>query len=316
MTDESSKNFSPLCLDPTQPTSRRELASSLAAAWTSLLVQTFENPAEVEAFETAPTPDLNLVLIARGTREIESFSGGRWKKATLQPGDGGMTAGGTTNRLRLSSPNSEVVQTINIFIPAYYFAAAAEEYRRAGMPSQLEQPDSLAFADPVISHTAFSLLEAIKTGAPNLYAESAAQFLATHLLAKNSRWRTPITATRNPGELSDRRLKRVLGFMQQHCAENLTLDQLAAEAGISRFHFITLFKQAVGTTPHQYLIRLRLERAAELLEETDLSIRMIATSCGFVALSHFSDLFQRRFGQTASAYRRASLSSIRSKKSR
>lgn len=316
MTDELSKIFSPLCLDKTQRVPRRELASSLAAGWTSLLVQTFENPAAVEAFETSPTPDLNLVLIARGTREIESFSGGRWKKATLQPGDGGMTAGGRTNRLRLSAPTSETVHTINIYIPAYYFAAAAEEYRRAGTSSRLEQPDSLAFNDPIVSHTAFSLLEAIKTGAPNLYAESAAQFLAAHLLAKNSRWRAPITAARNPGELNDLRLKRVLEFMRQHCAENLTLDQLAAEAGISRFHFITLFKQAIGITPHQYLIRLRLERAAELLEETDLSIRMIATSCGFVALSHFSDLFRRYFGQTASEYRRTSLSSILPKKSR
>ena len=192
----------------------------------------------------------------------------------------------------------------------------AEEYRRAGTSSRLEQPDTLAFTDQTIAQTAFSLLEAVKTGAPNLYAESAAQFLATHLLAKNSRWRSSVTAPRDSGGLTDSRLKRVLDFMQHHFAENLTLDRLASEAGISRFHFIVLFKQAVGITPHQYLIRLRLERAAELLKETDHSVLMIATDCGFVKLSHFSDVFQRHFGQTAFEYRRNSQGTSHSKKRR
>lgn len=315
MTDESRKDFSPLCLDKAKEVPRRELESSLAAGWTSLLVQRLEGPAQNEEFETLPIPDFSLVLVAGGAREIESFSGGRWKKAFLQPGDGGMTASGKTNRLRLGSTVSESSQTIHIYIPAYYFAAAAEEYRRAGTSSSLEQPDTLAFSDPVVSQTAFSLVEAMKTGAPNLYAESAAQFLVVHLLAKNSRWRALFAAARNPGELSDYRLKRVLEFMRQHSAENLSLDQLAAEAGISRFHFIALFKQAVGTTPHQYMLQLRLECAAELLEKTDLSIRMIAENCGFHALSHFSDSFQRHFGQTASDYRRTSLKSVHFKKS-
>ncbi len=232
----------------------------------------------------------------------------------MQPGDGGMTASGRTDRLRLGLPVSSPPQTIHIYIPAYYFAAAAEQYRRAGTVARLEQPDALAFTDRTIAQTAFSLLEAVNGGAPNLYAESAAQFLAAHLLAQNSRWRPAFTTERNPGKLTDVRLKRVLKFMRHRRAENLTLDELSSEAGISRFHFITLFRQAVGLTPHQYLVRLRLECAAEMLRETGDSIRMIAANCGFVALSHFSDSFQRHFGQTASEYRSISRGAIRSKK--
>lgn len=307
MSDNLSKNFSPLSLEKYKHSSPLKIASSLTAGWTSLLVQSFDNPAHIDEFVTTPIPDLSLILVAKGTREIESYSGTGWKKALLHPGDGGMTASGKTDRLRLSSPTDNVVRTINICLPAYYFSAAAEEYRRAGTGSRLEQPDSLGFNDPVVAQTAFALVEAIKIGAPNLYAESAAQFLATHFLAKNSRWRAPISAPRNPGELTDPRLKRVLEYMQHHRTENLSLDRLALEAGISRFHFITLFKKAVGATPHQHLIRLRLERAAELLTKTDAGIEMIAINCGFVALSHFSRAFRQHFNQSASEYRRAHL---------
>jgi AraC family transcriptional regulator len=112
---------------------------------------------------------------------------------------------------------------------------------------------------------------------------------------------------RNPGVITDRRLARVLELMRHHSAENLTVAELAKEAGVSQFHFIHLFKKACGTTPHQYLLKLRLEQAAELLRTTDLSIQAIAAQCGFVAASHFSAAFRRQFGRTASEYKSAVL---------
>ncbi len=307
MTDRSGKDFSRLSLVKKKLIQRRELATSLAVGWTSLFVQHLEGPARAEEFESLPVPDFKLVVIASGARKIESNSGGKWKKTFFQPGDTEMTASGRPNRLRLGIPLvPEPARTIHIFIPAYYFEAAAEEYRRAGTTSVFEPPDTLTFSDPVVFQTALSLLDAIETGAPNLYAEATAQFFATHLLAYYSRRREPFTTTRDPGRLPDFRLKRVLEFMRVHCTENLTLAELASEAGISRFHFITVFKRSLGTTPHQYFVKLRLERAAEMLGETDFSVQMIAASCGFIALSHFSHSFQRHFGQTATDYRRLS----------
>lgn len=303
--DELSTSFSPLSLDwIKKPFPQRELESSLSAGWTSLLVRSFESSVIFQSFETCATPDLSAVIQTQGISEVESFSGGRWKKATILSGSGGLTAGDTTDRLRIRRLDSTPVRFVNIHIPAYYLAAAHDEYRRAGSVSTLEQPDAHGLTDPLLAQTAFALLEAVKAGAPNLYAESAAQFLATHLLAKNSPWRASVTRARKPGALTDRRLERVLEFMRYHYAENLSLDQLAAEAGISRFHFIEVFKQAVGETPVQYLLRHRLDCAAELLVKTDLSLQQIAENCGFITLSHFSAAFRRCFGQTASEYRR------------
>ena len=310
MTDESGKNYSPLSLDRAKRATLREVTSSRVAEWTSLLVQKFEHSAQFEEYISKPTPDLSLVLVLKGIVAVESFSGGGWKRAVLQPGDSCMTAGGETDRHRIHSLTPNFIQALHIYIPAYYFAATAAEYRRAGTSSQLEQPNSLGFNDPVVVQMGFALMEAVQTGAPNLYAESAAQFLATHLLSMHNRRSEPATGWRNPGIIADRRLARVLEFMRHHYAENLTLDRLAREAGISRFHFINLFKKACGATPHQYLVKLRLERAAELIEKTDLSIQAIAANCGFVAPSHFSSAFQKRFAQTASEYRRTVSGSI------
>lgn len=311
MTNESEKTFSPLCLERAKRATLRVVESSLAAGWTSLLVQTLENSARFDEYINTPIPDLSLALVIKGIGAVESFSDSECKKVVMQAGDSCMTAGGKTDRHRLQSLTSNVIQTLHVYIPAYYFAAAADEYRRAGTASQLEQPDSLGFTDPVIVQTGLALIEAVKTGAPNLYAESAAQFLATHLLSMPSRWSEPATGWRNPGVIADRRLARVLEFMEHHSAENLTLAQLAREAGVSRFHFINLFKKACGVTPHQYLVKLRLKRAAELLKKTNLSIQAIAANCGFVAPSHFSSAFHKHFGQTASEYQRAVSGSTR-----
>jgi AraC family transcriptional regulator len=311
MTDESEKTFSPLCLERAKRATVREVASSLAAEWTALFVQTLESSARFEEYIHSPIPDLSLAVVVNGAGAVESFSGGERQKAVMRSGDVCMTAGGRADHHRIKSLTSNAIQTLHIYIPAYHFARVADEYARAGTASRLEQPDALGFTDPVVVQTGFALIQAVEIGAPNLYAESAAQFLATHLLLTHSRRSASAADWRNPGAITDRRLARVLEFIGHHCTENLTLDQIAREAGISRFHFITLFKKACGVTPHQYLLKLRLERAAELINTTDLSIQAIAANCGFVAPSHFSAAFRKHFGQTASEYQRTVSGSTR-----
>lgn len=276
---------------------------STAAGWTSLLLQSYESPHSAEPFETSPSPDQLIVLVTRGEFEIESFSNGSWKKASYRPGFGGMTAAGKTSRLRWQSKNSASHQTLHLYIPQFFFNAAADEYRRAGVPFRLNQPDALFFRDPLVFHAMLSLKEAVKFGAANLYAESVARFLAKHLLSLHGGWSEPASGIRNPGAISDRRLERVLEFMEHHYAENLSLAELSKEAGISRFHFVNLFKKACGATPHQYLVRLRMNAAALLLEDANLSVKEIAAKSGYAEPAHFTRTFQKYFSQTPSAYR-------------
>ncbi len=281
----------------------RMLACSLQAGWTSLLVRTFEEPTVNEGFETACSPDLLVVLVMRGSYTIESFSDGLWRSADYRPGLGGMTACGRTSRLRWSSLSSKPQESLHIYIPHCLLSATAEEYRRSGVAYRNTTPDALLLDDPVIARLGFTLLEAMQVGAGDLYAQSAAQFMVSHLLSRHSRWPSPSVRARKRGELKDRRLLRVLEYMRAHYADALTLDKLAREAGVSRFYFVQLFKNATGSTPHQYLTGLRMQNAADLLTETTFDVIEVAIACGYQSAAHFGAAFKQRFGCSPSEFR-------------
>ena len=86
-------------------------------------------------------------------------------------------------------------------------------------------------------------------------------------------------------------------------SEQLTVDDLAAAAGLSRAHFTREFRTAFGETPHAYLLTRRLERAAALLRNTDRSIADVCFSVGLQSVGSFTTSFKRAFGATPAAYR-------------
>lgn len=101
-----------------------------------------------------------------------------------------------------------------------------------------------------------------------------------------------------------RRLCKARRFMLDHLDSPLDLDTLAQVACLSKYHFIRLFKEVYGQTPRQYLISRRLERASDLLKESDLSFHEICHEVGLKDSSSFGRLFKRSFGATPHLYRR------------
>lgn len=93
-------------------------------------------------------------------------------------------------------------------------------------------------------------------------------------------------------------------WIEAHAAEPIDLDEAAKTAGLSPFHFLRLFRRALGVTPHQYLIRTRLRRAARRLAEDTLSITEIAYEVGFADLSNFVRSFHRAAGVPPRRFRR------------
>jgi len=87
--------------------------------------------------------------------------------------------------------------------------------------------------------------------------------------------------------------------------QELTLQQLAADCGLSEYHYLRLFAQALGVTPHQYLVRSRLRPAARLLAESEQPITEIALDAGFADLSNFVRSFRRAAGVSPRHFRRA-----------
>lgn len=101
-----------------------------------------------------------------------------------------------------------------------------------------------------------------------------------------------------------RRLCKARRYMLDHLDSPLDLDTLAQVACLSKYHFIRLFKEVYGQTPRQYLISRRLERASDLLKESDLSFHEICHEVGLKDSSSFGRLFKRSFGATPHLYRR------------
>ena len=92
--------------------------------------------------------------------------------------------------------------------------------------------------------------------------------------------------------------------MESHFSEKITLDTFGSLSGYAPLHFLRLFKQSVGTTPHAYLTDIRLRNAKMLLESTTLSTAEIAEKCGFESVSHFQVLFKKKTGVGAAKYRK------------
>lgn len=99
-------------------------------------------------------------------------------------------------------------------------------------------------------------------------------------------------------------VRRAHDLIDRCYAEPLDLDEIAAAAGYSRFHFVRAFRAAYGETPGRYLTRRRVERAQELLRVADLSVTEICHLVGFSSLGSFSSLFTDLVGTSPSQFQR------------
>ena len=135
-----------------------------------------------------------------------------------------------------------------------------------------------------------------------LAAESLANVVAVHLLRH-------VVAPRRlergrDGVLPRGRLRAVVAYIEEHLDASPSLEQLAAVARLSVYHFARLFKAATGLPPHQYVILRRVERTKQLLQAgTDLSLAEVAAGAGFSDQSQFSHHFKRLVGVTPGQYR-------------
>jgi AraC family transcriptional regulator len=100
------------------------------------------------------------------------------------------------------------------------------------------------------------------------------------------------------------KLRRVIERMNADLDTDLDLKTIAAESGYSRNHLLRMFRAATECTPHQYFLRLRIEKAQSLMKNQSLRIIDIAESCGFTSQSQFSRVFRRMIGVTPRQYRR------------
>ena len=157
--------------------------------------------------------------------------------------------------------------------------------------------------DPQIEAIASMLLAELQgeSFGSHLYMESLANVLAIHLLRHHTTTRPELSIYN--GGLPQHQLLQVLDYIDAHLGSEITLVDLAQLVGMSQFHFGRLFKQSLGLSPYQYLLLQRVERAKQLLKQTDNPVAEIALECGFNSHSHLGRKFRQITGITPKAYR-------------
>lgn len=102
---------------------------------------------------------------------------------------------------------------------------------------------------------------------------------------------------------SRQRILSIVEYMNRHYFEPLQTEELAARCGLSKYHFIHLFRMCMGMTPYSYLIRIRMERAETLLQTGDMTVQEVAFVCGYNDPLYFSRAFSRHFGVSPTDYK-------------
>jgi len=187
-----------------------------------------------------------------------------------------------------------------LYLDPSLITKAADEAQLSG---SIEIAERYTRRDNVINSVGLALLGELETEglSGRLYAESLGNVLAVHLLRYYSvPTLQPVTFT---GGLSAMKLRQVTEFIGDNYSRDLRLAELAQVAGMSSFHFAREFKRTTGTTPHQYLIKFRIERAKALLARNDLPLTEVGLRSGFSHQSHFTRLFRRITGTTPNSYR-------------
>jgi AraC family transcriptional regulator len=106
------------------------------------------------------------------------------------------------------------------------------------------------------------------------------------------------------GGLAGGALRRVRAYIDDHIGERISLDELAGQAGVSRFHFARQFRLSTGESPMGYLRRLRIERSKSILQNRDTTIAEVAARLGFSDQSHFTRIFGRLVGVSPGSFAR------------
>jgi AraC family transcriptional regulator len=107
------------------------------------------------------------------------------------------------------------------------------------------------------------------------------------------------------GGLAGGALRRVRTYIDAHIGERISLDELANQAGVSRFHFARQFRLSTGESPMGYLRRVRIERSKSILQTRDTTIAEIAARLGFSDQSHFTRIFGRLVGVSPGSFARS-----------
>ena len=279
------------------------LFESRGEAWRDIKAWLTALPSTVDTLHIPSVSEPFLAWTTSGEVDFQEREDGQpWITNRIKKGSFFLTTGGASYDVRWRAVSPEPYETMLVFVELPVLQRALEEvFGSEATHARLR--DASAFNDEALN-SLLGLLrqELMRPQASPLFVEAIAQAIAIHLARSYG-----VTDEESHGSspsLPGHKLRQITDWMVAQVAEDFNLAQLAAQAGLSKFHFQRLFKAATGVSPSRYQINLRMEEARRLLRETRLSVIDVALEVGYTDPSHFARLFRRETGLSPSEYRR------------
>jgi AraC family transcriptional regulator len=291
MFKEKSLTVTPNCEEDNKY-SRIPLISSNQASWNGIAFEYHYHPAGEVLSHCDEFHEINIPHFQH-PQLIEGTIDGRYQSANVCAGKIAIIPANLSHSL---SWNADVEYTIITLDPSLFARIAYEstELDIIELVPHFGKPDALVYQ---IGIALKSVLETNKSGS-RLYAESTAVMLIAHLLQNYSAKKNPIESINNSSGLPKYKLRKAIEYINEHLADDISLEAIAKEISMSQYHFARLFKQSMEVSVHQYVIRRRVEVAKQLLTQGNLNITDIAFQVGFANPSHLSHHFKRIVGVT------------------
>jgi AraC family transcriptional regulator len=251
--------------------------------------------------QDTPVPICNeLILLLSGGGIVCRTGNGEVQKSLARPGMSYLVPVGTQeSHLELS----DRMECLHVYLPPTLLDQSALADFDVD-PAKVEIAYAHGLTDQVIFQICSplrDLLHRARQPTDALFVEGIQIALAAHLLGHYTidRWRSP---EKSPS-LDPRRLRRVLDYIEASLGADIRLDELAAQACLSPFHFSRLFREATGLSPHRYVTDRRIQAARRELALNSASLVEIALEFGFGSQANFTRVFRKATSLTPGQYR-------------
>jgi len=278
------------------------LASSAGLGWSALSVEVRSHGIG-EASPTVPqSVDLFLVVAGNPDGLLSRTLVGVHQEAAPRTGALWLGPAGVGRHVALTAP---IPQTLHMYLPIALFDRLKDDFNLPAAPAHSIR-DAAGIRDSVINEVGRSILSelTVETSASRLYVETASMMLAARLIQKYCDSGTCTPSKFSAHALDQIRLRRVLDYIADNISEDITLENLAAVAEYSAFHFARKFARAMGISPGRYVSQRRLENAMMELTTSKMSLAEIALNAQFSSQASFTRAFHRATGTTPGEYRR------------
>jgi AraC family transcriptional regulator len=247
----------------------------------------------VGSYTLPALPDPMFVVHIAGKPNVRTWERDTWSEASSLPGCATIVPSGQSTGWLVDGELDVVTLSV-----------ASADLQRAPAQDQFKRM-RFAFSDPLgvaLTRQVLGELYAPQTAERDIYVGALVDALKAHMLrgpVNPANAEIPVSAFS-----SSYRIHHIMKIILDRPEANHSVEELAAHSGVTPSHFCRIFRKATGVSPHQYVMRARLDRARTMLEQSDTPIAMIAEALGFTSQSHFTRAFRQFAGETPSDFRK------------